>query len=63
MLGIIDEARFVISSEVADSLATILSSNASLSIAYQERDDLLNIPDEKPQIAQSIKKGRKQIPI
>ncbi len=40
MLGIIDEARFVISSEVADSLATILSSNASLSIAYQERDDL-----------------------
>lgn len=57
VLGIIDEARFVISSEVADSLATILSSNASLSIAYQERDDLLNIPDEKPQIAQSIKKG------
>ncbi|HFW5273065.1 TPA: hypothetical protein ACIBWY_004194 [Salmonella enterica subsp. enterica serovar Bullbay] len=57
IFGILDEARFVISSEVADSLATILSSNASLSIAYQERDDLLNIPDEKPLIAQSIKKG------
>lgn len=57
VFSVIDEARFVISSEVADSLATILSSNASLSIAYQERDDLLNIPDEKPLIAQSIKKG------
>lgn len=57
IFGVLDEARFVMSSEVADSLATILSSNASLSIAYQERDDLLNIPDEKPLIAQSIKKG------
>lgn len=53
----IDEVRFIASSELADSLATILSKNASISIAYQERDDLLNVDNENPTISLSIKKA------
>ncbi|NIH07047.1 hypothetical protein [Providencia rettgeri] len=53
----IDEVRFVISSELADSLATILSKNANISIAYQEREDLSNVENETSAISLSIKKG------
>ncbi len=53
----IDEVRFIISPELADSLATILSKNANISIAYQERDDLLNVDNEISTISLSIKKA------
>ena len=44
--AVLDEAKFVISESVASSLATILSKNANMSLAYQERDDTLNLPDK-----------------
>lgn len=53
----VDEIRFLISSEIADSLATILSKNANMGIAYQEKDDLLNIEDESPNVCRSIMKS------
>lgn len=53
----VDEVRFLISSEIANSLATILSSNANMGIAYQEKDDLLNIEDESPNVCRSIMKS------
>ncbi|EGD1139007.1 hypothetical protein IAV22_004432 [Salmonella enterica] len=52
---VIDEARFVISPEIADAMATIVSSHANMILAYQESDDLLNIKGYSSTIAASIK--------
>lgn len=42
----LDEAKFCISATVASALATILSKEANLALAYQERDDIKNVPDQ-----------------
>lgn len=42
----LDEAKFCISPTVASALATVLSKDANLSLAYQERDDIKNVPDQ-----------------
>lgn len=43
---VLDEVKFCISPTVASALATILSKDANMSLAYQERDDIKNIPDQ-----------------
>ncbi|ERK05606.1 hypothetical protein L580_3316 [Serratia fonticola AU-P3(3)] len=43
---VLDEVKFIISETVASALATVLSKDANLSLAYQERDDVTNIPDK-----------------
>jgi len=43
---LLDEVKFCISPTVASALATVLSKDANLSLAYQERDDIKNIPDQ-----------------
>lgn len=48
--------RFIVSQNLADALATILSKNVFASIAYQALTDLLNLPD-KTLNAESIKGG------
>ncbi|WP_308908918.1 TraM recognition domain-containing protein [Pseudomonas canadensis] len=52
----LDEVRFIVSQNLADALATILSKNVFASIAYQALTDLLNLPD-KTLNAESIKGG------
>lgn len=52
---VIDEARFVISPEIADAMATVVSSRANIILAYQEADDLLNIKGYSSAIAASVK--------
>ena len=42
---VLDEAKHVISENIASALATVLAKNANMSLAYQERDDLENLPD------------------
>lgn len=42
----LDEAKFCISTTVASALATILSKDANIALAYQERDDIKNVPDQ-----------------
>ncbi|HFQ9467570.1 TPA: triK protein [Escherichia coli] len=42
----LDEARFIMSDNVANGLATVLSKNANMGLAYQERDDLQKNPDK-----------------
>lgn len=42
----LDEAKFCISATVASALATILSKGANMALAYQERDDIKNVPDQ-----------------
>ncbi|MEB6537332.1 triK protein [Pantoea stewartii] len=42
----LDEAKFCISATVASALATILSKEANMALAYQERDDIKNVPDQ-----------------
>ncbi|TDN48079.1 triK protein [Scandinavium goeteborgense] len=41
----LDEAKFVMSPTVASALATVLSKNANMLLAVQERDDIKNVPD------------------
>lgn len=43
---LLDEAKFCISATVASALATILSKDANMALAYQERDDIKNVPDQ-----------------
>lgn len=52
----LDEVRFIVSQNLADALATVLSKNVFMSIAYQALTDLLNLPD-KTLNADSIKGG------
>lgn len=42
----LDEARFIMSDNVANALATVLSKNANMGLAYQQRDDLQKNPDK-----------------
>lgn len=42
---VLDEVKFCISPTVASSLATVLSKEANIALAYQERDDLKSNPD------------------
>lgn len=42
---VLDEVKFCISPTVASSLATVLSKDANIALAYQERDDLKSNPD------------------
>ncbi|WP_157924328.1 TraM recognition domain-containing protein, partial [Escherichia coli] len=42
----LDEARFIMSDNVANALATVLSKNANMGLAYQEREDLTKNPDK-----------------
>lgn len=43
---VLDEVKFCISPTVASSLATVLSKDANMSLAYQERDDVKFTPDQ-----------------
>lgn len=53
---VVDECRFVVSDTLADALATVLSKNINMALAYQSINDLLNLPD-KSLNAESIKTG------
>lgn len=53
---VLDEIRFIVSQTLADALATVLSKNVFMALAYQALTDLLNLPD-KTLNAQSIKGG------
>lgn len=46
IFSVLDEVKFCISPTVASALATVLSKDANMSLAYQERDDTKNIPDQ-----------------
>ncbi|WP_145595524.1 triK protein [Yersinia aleksiciae] len=46
IFAVLDEVKFCISPTVASALATVLSKDANMSLAYQERDDTKNIPDQ-----------------
>lgn len=43
---VLDEVRFLVTDKLANSLATLLSKNINMAIAYQAKNDLANSPDQ-----------------
>lgn len=43
---VLDEVRFLVTDQLANSLATLLSKNINMAIAYQAKNDLANAPDK-----------------
>ena len=43
---VLDEVRFLVTDKLANSLATLLSKNINMAIAYQAKNDLENSPDQ-----------------